>query len=154
MVLLAMRYTEARMSKITLEMLRDINKDTIDFQPNYDGTEREPVVLPARFPNLLVNGATGIAVGMTTNIPPHNLGEVISGIHMLMKNPDVTTADLMEAIPGPDFPTGAIVMGKSGIRKAYETGKGTVTLRAKVEIDEQANGKTTNCCTRVAIHGK
>ena len=137
----AMRYTEARMSKITLEMLRDINKDTIDFQPNYDGTEREPVVLPARFPNLLVNGATGIAVGMTTTIPPHNLGEVISGIHMLMKNPDVTTADLMEAIPGPDFPTGAIVMGKSGIRKAYETGKGTVTLRAKVEIDEQANGK-------------
>ena len=137
----AMRYTEARMSKITLEMLRDINKDTIDFQPNYDGTEREPVVLPARFPNLLVNGATGIAVGMTTNIPPHNLGEVISGIHMLMKNPDVTTADLMETIPGPDFPTGAIVMGKSGIRKAYETGKGTVTLRAKVEIDEQANGK-------------
>lgn len=137
----AMRYTEARMSKITLEMLRDINKDTIDFQPNYDGTEREPVVLPARFPNLLVNGATGIAVGMTTNIPPHNLGEVISGIRMLMKNPDVTTADLMEAIPGPDFPTGAIVMGKSGIRKAYETGKGTVTLRAKVEIDEQANGK-------------
>lgn len=137
----AMRYTEARMSKITLEMLRDINKDTIDFQPNYDGTEREPVVLPARFPNLLVNGATGIAVGMTTNIPPHNLGEVIFGIHMLMKNPDVTTADLMEAIPGPDFPTGAIVMGKSGIRKAYETGKGTVTLRAKVEIDEQANGK-------------
>lgn len=137
----AMRYTEARMSKITLEMLRDINKDTIDFQPNYDGTEREPVVLPARFPNLLVNGATGIAVGMTTNIPPHNLGEVISGIHMLMKNPDATTADLMEAIPGPDFPTGAIVMGKSGIRKAYETGKGTVTLRAKVEIDEQANGK-------------
>ena len=137
----AMRYTEARMSKITLEMLRDINKDTIDFQPNYDGTEREPVVLPARFPNLLVNVATGIAVGMTTNIPPHNLGEVISGIHMLMKNPDVTTADLMEAIPGPDFPTGAIVMGKSGIRKAYETGKGTVTLRAKVEIDEQANGK-------------
>ena len=137
----AMRYTEARMSKITLEMLRDINKDTIDFQPNYDGTEREPVVLPARFPNLLVNGATGIAVGMTTNIPPHNLGEVISGIHMLMKNPDVTTADLMEAIPGPDFPTCAIVMGKSGIRKAYETGKGTVTLRAKVEIDEQANGK-------------
>ena len=137
----AMRYTEARMSKITLEMLRDINKDTIYFQPNYDGTEREPVVLPARFPNLLVNGATGIAVGMTTNIPPHNLGEIISGIHMLMKNPDVTTADLMEAIPGPDFPTGAIVMGKSGIRKAYETGKGTVTLRAKVEIDEQANGK-------------
>lgn len=137
----AMRYTEARMSKITLEMLRDINKDTIDFQDNYDGTEREPAVLPARFPNLLVNGATGIAVGMTTNIPPHNLGEVISGLHVLMKNPDATTADLMEAIPGPDFPTGGIVMGKSGIRKAYETGKGTVTLRAKVDIDELPNGR-------------
>lgn len=139
----AMRYTEARMSKITLEMLRDINKDTIDFQPNYDGTEREPTVLPARFPNLLVNGATGIAVGMTTNIPPHNLGEVISGLHILMKNPDATTADLMEAIPGPDFPTGGIVMGKSGIRKAYETGRGTVTLRAKVDIEETKSGKET-----------
>ena len=137
----AMRYTEARMSKIATEMLRDINKDTIDFQPNYDGTEREPKVLPARFPNLLVNGATGIAVGMTTNIPPHNLSEVISAIHVLMDNPDATTADLMEAIPGPDFPTGGIVMGKSGIRKAYETGKGTVTLRAKVEIEEQKNGR-------------
>ena len=137
----AMRYTEARMSKITLEMLRDINKDTIDFQDNYDGTEREPQVLPARFPNLLVNGATGIAVGMTTNIPPHNLGEVISGLHILMKNPDATTAELMEAIPGPDFPTGGIVMGKSGIRKAYETGKGQVTLRAKVDIEELKNGR-------------
>ena len=137
----AMRYTEARMSKITLEMLRDINKDTIDFQDNYDGTEREPKVLPARFPNLLVNGATGIAVGMTTNIPPHNLGEVISGLHILMKNPDATTADLMEAIPGPDFSTGGIVMGKSGIRKAYETGKGQVTLRAKVDIEELKNGR-------------
>ena len=137
----AMRYTEARMSKIATEMLRDINKDTIDFQPNYDGTEREPKVLPARFPNLLVNGATGIAVGMTTNIPPHNLSEVISAIHILMDNPDATTADLMEAIPGPDFPTGGIVMGKSGIRKAYETGRGTVILRAKVDIEEQKNGK-------------
>ncbi len=137
----AMRYTEARMSKIATEMLRDINKDTIDFQPNYDGTEREPKVLPARFPNLLVNGATGIAVGMTTNIPPHNLSEVISAIHILMDNPDATTADLMEAIPGPDFPTGGIVMGKSGIRKAYETGRGTVVLRAKVDIEEQKNGK-------------
>ncbi|MDE7023529.1 MAG: DNA gyrase subunit A, partial [Ligilactobacillus sp.] len=137
----AMRYTEARMSKITLEMLRDINKDTIDFQPNYDGTEREPEVLPARFPNLLVNGATGIAVGMTTNIPPHNLAEVISALHVLMENPDATTADLMEALPGPDFPTGGIVMGKSGIRKAYETGKGSVTLRAKVEIEELKNGR-------------
>lgn len=137
----AMRYTEARMSKITLEMLRDINKDTIDFQDNYDGTEREPEVLPARFPNLLVNGATGIAVGMTTNIPPHNMAEVISGLHVLMENPDATTADLMEAIPGPDFPTGGVVIGKSGIRKAYETGHGTVNLRAKVDIEEQPNGK-------------
>lgn len=137
----AMRYTEARMSKITLEMLRDINKDTIDFQDNYDGTEREPEVLPARFPNLLVNGATGIAVGMTTNIPPHNMAEVISGLHILMENPDATTADLMEAIPGPDFPTGGVVIGKSGIRKAYETGHGTVTLRAKVDIEKQPNGK-------------
>lgn len=137
----AMRYTEARLSRIATEMLRDINKDTIDFADNYDGTDREPVVLPARFPNLLVNGANGIAVGMATNIPPHNLGEVISAIHMLMNNPDVTTAELMEAVPGPDFPTGAIVMGKSGIRKAYETGKGVVTVRAKVEIETEKSGK-------------
>lgn len=137
----AMRYTEARLSKIATEMLRDINKDTVDFADNYDGTDREPVVLPARFPNLLVNGANGIAVGMATNIPPHNLGEVISAIHMLMNNPDVTTAELMEAVPGPDFPTGAIVMGKSGIRKAYETGKGVVTVRAKVEIETEKSGK-------------
>lgn len=137
----AMRYTEARMSKIAVEMLRDINKDTIDYQPNYDGTEREPAVLPARFPNLLVNGATGIAVGMTTNIPPHNLSETISALHLLMKNPDATTADLMEALPGPDFPTGGIVMGKSGIRKAYETGKGTIILRAKTEVTTLKNGR-------------
>jgi DNA gyrase subunit A len=137
----AMRYTEARMSKIATEMLRDINKDTIDYQPNYDGTEKEPTVLPARFPNLLVNGATGIAVGMTTNIPPHNLSEVISALHILMDNPDATTADLMEAVPGPDFPTGGLVMGKSGIRRAYETGKGTITLRAKTEIVTEKNGK-------------
>lgn len=137
----AMRYTEARMSKIAVEMLRDINKDTVDYMDNYDGTEKEPVVLPSRFPNLLVNGATGIAVGMATNIPTHNLAEVISAIHILMDNPDATTADLMEALPGPDFPTGAIVLGKSGIRKAYETGRGTVTIRAKVDIEEQKNGK-------------
>ncbi|KRN28619.1 DNA gyrase subunit A [Lactobacillus selangorensis] len=137
----AMRYTEARMSKIATEMLRDINKDTIDYQPNYDGTEREPVVLPSRFPNLLVNGATGIAVGMTTNIPPHNMAEVINALHMLMKNPDATTADLMEVLPGPDFPTGGIVMGKSGIRRAYETGKGTITLRAKTEVETKKNGR-------------
>lgn len=137
----AMRYTEVRMSKIALEMLRDINKDTIDFQDNYDGTEHEPTVLPSRFPNLLVNGASGIAVGMATNIPPHNLSEVIAGIHMLMENPDVTVSELMEAIPGPDFPTGAIVLGKAGIKKAYETGKGSITLRAKVDIETEKNGK-------------
>ncbi|MCT3310323.1 DNA gyrase subunit A [Lactiplantibacillus pentosus] len=137
----AMRYTEARMSKIAVEMLRDINKDTVDWQPNYDDTEREPAVLPARFPNLLVNGATGIAVGMTTNIPPHNLAEVISAIHLLMDNPDATTADLMEVLPGPDFPTGGIVMGKSGIRKAYQTGRGNIIVRAKVDIQDQKNGK-------------
>lgn len=137
----AMRYTEARMTKMSLEMLRDINKNTIDYHDNYDGTEREPDVLPARFPNLLVNGATGIAVGMATNIPPHNLNEVIEGLHLLMADPDVTTADLMEAIPGPDFPTGGLVMGKSGIRRAYETGKGSITIRAKVEIETLKNGK-------------
>ncbi|AGE37772.1 DNA gyrase subunit A [Lactiplantibacillus plantarum] len=137
----AMRYTEARMSKIAVEMLRDINKDTVDWQPNYDDTEREPAVLPARFPNLLVNGATGIAVGMTTNIPPHNLAEVISAIHLLMDNPDATVADLMEVLPGPDFPTGGIVMGKSGIRKAYQTGRGNIIVRAKVDIQDQKNGK-------------
>ncbi|MFD1410450.1 DNA gyrase subunit A [Lapidilactobacillus gannanensis] len=143
----AMRYTEAKMSKISVEMLRDINKDTIDFQPNYDGTEREPVVLPARFPNLLVNGATGIAVGMTTNIPPHNLSEVISALHLLMKNPDATIADLMEVLPGPDFPTGGIVMGKSGIRRAYETGKGTIILRAKTEVETNKSGRE-----RIIVH--
>lgn len=137
----AMRYTEARMSKIAVEMLRDINKDTVDFQDNYDGTEKEPMVLPARFPNLLVNGASGIAVGMATNIPTHNLGEVISAIHVLMKNPDATTEDLMKVLPGPDFPTGGVVIGKSGIRKAYETGKGSIIVRAKVDIEETKNGK-------------
>ena len=137
----AMRYTEAKMSKIAVEMLRDINKDTVDFQDNYDGTEKEPTVLPARFPNLLVNGASGIAVGMATNVPTHNLGEVISAIHVLMDNPDATTEDLMKALPGPDFPTGGVVMGKSGIRKAYETGRGTIIVRAKVDIEERKNGK-------------
>ena len=137
----AMRYTEARLSKVAMEMVRDLNKDTVNFVPNYDGEEREPEVLPARFPNLLVNGATGIAVGMTTNIPTHNLGEVISALHILMKKPEATTADLMEALPGPDFPTGGIVMGKSGIRRAYETGRGTVTVRAKVDIEPTKNGK-------------
>ena len=137
----AMRYTEARMSKIALELLRDINKDTIDFHDNYDGSEREPDVLPARFPNLLVNGASGIAVGMATNIPPHNLTEVISALHILMNNPDATTTELMEALPGPDFPTGGIVLGKSGIRKAYETGRGSIIVRGRVEIETLKNGK-------------
>lgn len=143
----AMRYTEAKMSKIAVEMLRDINKDTVDFQDNYDGTEKEPAVLPARVPNLLVNGASGIAVGMATNIPTHNLGEVISAIHMLMNNPDVTVAELMKALPGPDFPTGGVVMGKAGIRQAYESGQGSIIVRAKVEIEEQKNGKQ-----RIVVH--
>ncbi|MEI5993988.1 DNA gyrase subunit A [Candidatus Enterococcus mansonii] len=137
----AMRYTEARMSKIALEMLRDINKDTVDFHGNYDDSEQEPDVLPARFPNLLVNGTTGIAVGMATNIPPHNLTEVIEAVGLLMENPDVTTNELMEVLPGPDFPTGGLVMGKSGIRRAYETGRGSITVRAKVDITEMPNGK-------------
>ena len=137
----AMRYTEARLSKVAMEMVRDLNKDTVNFVPNYDGEEREPEVLPARFPNLLVNGATGIAVGMATNIPTHNLGEVISALHILMNNPAATTTELMEALPGPDFPTGGIVMGKSGIRRAYETGRGRVTVRAKVDIEQTKTGK-------------
>ena len=137
----AQRYTEARMSKIALEMLRDINKNTVDFVDNYDGNEREPVVLPARFPNLLVNGATGIAVGMATNIPPHNLGETIDAVKLVMDNPEVTTKDLMEVLPGPDFPTGALVMGKSGIHKAYETGKGSIVLRSRTEIEETKTGR-------------
>ena len=137
----AQRYTEARMSKIALEMLRDINKNTVDFIDNYDANEREPVVLPARFPNLLVNGATGIAVGMATNIPPHNLGESIDAVKLVMDNPEATTRDIMEVLPGPDFPTGALVMGKSGIHRAYETGKGSIVLRSKTEIEETKNGR-------------
>ena len=137
----AQRYTEARMSKISLEMLRDINKNTVDFADNYDSSEREPLVLPSRFPNLLVNGATGIAVGMATNIPPHNLSETIDAVKLVMDNPDVTTHDLMEVLPGPDFPTGALVMGKSGIHRAYETGKGSIVLRARTEIEETKSGR-------------
>lgn len=137
----AQRYTEARMSKIALEMLRDINKNTVDFVDNYDANEREPLVLPARFPNLLVNGATGIAVGMATNIPPHNLCETIDAVKLVMDNPEVTTKDLMEVLPGPDFPTGALVMGKSGIHKAYETGKGSIVLRSRTEIEETKTGR-------------
>lgn len=137
----AQRYTEARMSKIALEMLRDINKNTVDFVDNYDASEREPLVLPARFPNLLVNGATGIAVGMATNIPPHNLGETIEAVKLMMDNPEATTRDLMEVLPGPDFPTGALVMGKSGIFKAYETGKGSIVLRSRTEIEVTKSGR-------------
>lgn len=137
----AQRYTEARMSKIAMEMLRDINKNTVDFADNYDGSEREPLVLPSRFPNLLVNGATGIAVGMATNIPPHNLGETIDAVKLVMDNPDVTTRDLMEVLPGPDFPTGALVMGKSGIHRAYDTGKGSIVLRARTEIEQTKSGR-------------
>ncbi|WP_251521637.1 MULTISPECIES: DNA gyrase subunit A [Staphylococcus] len=137
----AMRYTEARMAKMTLEMLKDLNKDTIDFIDNYDGTEREPSVLPSRFPNLLVNGASGIAVGMATNIPPHNLTEVINGIISLSYNPDLTIAEIMEDIQGPDFPTAGIILGKSGIRRAYETGRGSVQMRARAEIEERGGGR-------------
>lgn len=137
----AMRYTESRMSKISMELLRDLNKDTVDYQDNYDGEEREPVVLPSRFPNLLVNGTSGIAVGMATNIPPHQLGEVIDGVLALTHDPEITIQELMEIIPGPDFPTGGIIIGRSGIRKAYETGRGSITIRAKVEIEQKSNGK-------------
>ncbi|MBY4633774.1 DNA gyrase subunit A [Streptococcus suis] len=137
----AQRYTEARMSKIALEMLRDINKNTVNFADNYDASEREPEVLPARFPNLLVNGTTGIAVGMATNIPPHNLGETIEAVKLVMDNPEVTTREVMEVLPGPDFPTGALVMGKSGIHRAYETGKGSIVLRSRTEIEEYGNGR-------------
>lgn len=137
----AMRYTEARLSKISMELLRDLNKDTVDYQENYDGSEKEPVVMPARFPNLLVNGSSGIAVGMATNIPPHNLGEVIDGVLALSKDPEITISELTEIIPGPDFPTAALILGRSGIRKAYETGKGSILQRARVEIEEKANGK-------------
>ena len=137
----AQRYTEARMSKIALEMLRDLNKNTVDFQDNYDGSEREPIVLPSRIPNLLVNGATGIAVGMATNIPPHNLAETIDAVKLMMDNPGVTTRELMEVLPGPDFPTGGLVMGKSGIHRAYETGKGSIVLRSRTEIETTKSGR-------------
>ncbi|MGN0461924.1 MAG: DNA gyrase subunit A [Ruminococcus sp.] len=137
----AYRYTEARMSKISTEMLTDIDKNTVDFMPNYDDRLQEPTVLPSRFPNLLVNGSSGIAVGMATNIPPHNLGEVVDAMCLLIDNPDAEVADLMECMPGPDFPTGAIIMGRSGIRAAYATGRGKIVLRAKTEIEEQKNGR-------------
>ncbi|HBL8185423.1 TPA: DNA gyrase subunit A [Listeria monocytogenes] len=145
----AMRYTEARMSKISMELLRDINKDTIDYTDNYDGSEREPVILPARFPNLLVNGSSGIAVGMATNIPTHHLGEVIDGVLALSHDPDITIRDLMEYIPGPDFPTAGMIMGRSGIRRAYESGRGSITVRGRVDIEEKKNGKETIVITEI-----
>ena len=138
----AMRYTESRLDKVAMELLRDLDKETVDFQPNYDESLEEPSVLPARFPNLLVNGSSGIAVGMATNIPPHNLGETIDATCMMLDNPDVTTEELMTALPGPDFPTGGIIMGKKGILDAYETGRGSLTVRAKCEVQEKKNGKS------------
>ncbi|MFD2616588.1 DNA gyrase subunit A [Terrilactibacillus laevilacticus] len=145
----AMRYTEARMSKISMEMVRDIRKDTIDFKDNYDGSEQEPVVLPSRFPNLLVNGASGIAVGMATNIPPHQLGEVIDAILALSKNSEMTIPELMQIIPGPDFPTAGLIMGREGIRKAYNTGRGSIILRARVNIEQHPNGKESIIVTEL-----
>ncbi|HEY8444905.1 MAG TPA: DNA gyrase subunit A [Bacilli bacterium] len=145
----AMRYTEARMSKISMELLRDLNKETVNFIDNYDGTEREPEVLPSKFPNILVNGATGIAVGMATNIPPHNLGEVIDGLLALIKNPDISIEGIMNYIKGPDFPTGGVIMGLSQVRKAYLTGNGAITIRAKSEIKELANGKKEIIITEI-----
>lgn len=145
----AMRYTESRMSHIAMELLRDINKETVDFGPNYDGNEQEPLVLPARFPNLLVNGSSGIAVGMATNIPPHNLTEVIDGVITMIDNPAVTVEDLMQIVKGPDFPTGGTILGKQGIRNAYMTGRGSVTIRAVTQFEEMAGGKTRIVVTEI-----
>lgn len=145
----AMRYTEAKMAKIAAEMLSDIKKNTIDYQDNYDGSENEPVVLPSKFPNLLVNGATGIAVGMATNIPPHNLNEVVDGLLLLLEHPDADLDMLMEKIPGPDFPTGGIIIGKTGLRDAYETGNGSIKIRSKAEISETKSGKQMITVTEI-----
>lgn len=145
----AMRYTEARLDKAAMELLRDLDKETVDFQPNYDESLEEPKVLPARFPNLLVNGSNGIAVGMATNIPPHNLGETIDATCLMLDNPDITTDELMEALPGPDFPTGGIIMGKKGIVDAYETGRGSLKIRAKTKIEEGKNGKNSIVVTEI-----
>ncbi len=145
----AMRYTEARMSKLAVEMLRDLDKDTVNMSPNYDNEEMEPDVLPARFPNLIVNGSMGIAVGMATNVAPHNLGETIDAVIATMNNPDITSSELMQYIKGPDFPTGGYIIGRSGIRKAFETGKGTIVMRAKTEIDKLPNGKPRIIVTEI-----
>ncbi len=145
----AMRYTEARLSKMAMEMMRDIDKDTVDFQPNFDGTQQEPTVLPARFPNLLVNGSNGIAVGMATNMPPHNLGETIDGLIALIDNPDITVDELMQYIPGPDFPTGATILGRSGIAQAYRTGRGKLIVRAKTEIEQLSQNRSRIVVTEI-----
>jgi DNA gyrase subunit A len=145
----AMRYTESRLQKVAHDLLEDIDKDTVDFQENYDGSDSEPVVLPARFPNLLVNGSGGIAVGMATNIPPHNLGEVIDGCIALIDNPAISLIEMMAHIPGPDFPTGAIVLGRSGIRSAYETGRGSIVMRAKTHIEQRAGDRESIIVTEI-----
>lgn len=145
----AYRYTEARMSKLADEMLRDIEKDTVDWDPNFDETRKEPKVLPSRFPNLLVNGSSGIAVGMATNIPPHNLTEVINGTIALIENPELSTDELMAYIPGPDFPTGATIMGRAGIQQAYRTGRGRVIMRAKTEIEDMGRGRSRIVVTEI-----
>ena len=145
----AMRYTEARMNRITLEMLRDIDKNTVDFTPNFDESTQEPTVLPARFPNLLVNGTSGIAVGMATNIPPHNLREAINATIALMENPELSTSDLMELMPGPDFPTGGLIMGRAGIQQAYRTGRGRIIMRAKTEIEDMGHNRSRIVVTEI-----
>ena len=145
----AMRYTEARLAKLSSEMLRDLDKETVDFYPTFDDTGMQPAVLPARFPNMLVNGSDGIAVGMATNIPPHNLAECIDGVVALIDNPDIDVDGLMEYIPAPDFPTGALIMGRSGIRKAYRTGRGSIIIRSRCEIEEYQSGNTTR--TRIVV---
>ena len=154
----AMRYTECRMAPLALEMVRDIEQDTVDFQPNYDGRSQEPTVLPARYPNLLVNGSAGIAVGMATNIPPHNLREVAEGAQWALEHPDATREELQDAlierIKGPDFPNGALIVGREGIEQAYRTGRGSVTQRAVIEIDEDNKGRTCLVDHRAALHGQ
>ena len=145
----AMRYTESRLARPAMELLADLNKETVDLQPNYDESLTEPTVLPSRFPNLLVNGSSGIAVGMATNIPPHNLGEVTDAVCMLIDNPDATTDELMTVLPGPDFPTGGIIMGTEGIRDAYETGRGSITVRAKVHVEQIKSGRSRLVVTEI-----
>ena len=154
-----MRYTEARLSKISMEMTADINKNTVDFTPNFDETEKEPVVLPSRFPNLLVNGTSGIAVGMATNIPPHNLKEVISAVVKIIddqidENGETTMEDILQIVKGPDFPTGAEILGTRGIEEAYRTGRGKIRVRAITNIEPMQNGKKQDYCYRASVHGE